>query len=108
MVSQEVDVVGGQRRSLCKLYVNPKVCQIQVARLVQGMIRYRQKIPQLVRWGKTLAPVLTTPALCVFFRAPPNTQHQVSEPSAPWSDGPEVEHGAHFLILYYPTPGAVE
>jgi hypothetical protein len=19
-----------------------------------------------------------------------------------WSDGPEVEHGAHFLILYYP------
>ena len=24
------------------------------------------------------------------------------EPSAPWSDGPEVEHGAHFLILYYP------
>jgi hypothetical protein len=23
------------------------------------------------------------------------------EPSAPWSDGPEVEHGAHFLILYY-------
>jgi hypothetical protein len=23
-------------------------------------------------------------------------------PSAPWSDGPEVEHGAHFLILYYP------
>jgi hypothetical protein len=25
------------------------------------------------------------------------------EPSAPWSDGPEVEHGAHFLILYYPT-----
>jgi hypothetical protein len=27
------------------------------------------------------------------------------EPSAPWSDhsdGPEVEHGAHFLVLYYP------
>jgi hypothetical protein len=24
------------------------------------------------------------------------------EPSAPLSDGPEVEHGAHFLILYYP------
>ena len=24
--------------------------------------------------------------------------------SAPWSDGPEVEHGAHFLILYYPYP----
>ena len=24
------------------------------------------------------------------------------EPSAPWSDGPEVEHWAHFLILYYP------
>ena len=23
------------------------------------------------------------------------------EPSAPWSDGPEVEHWAHFLILYY-------
>jgi hypothetical protein len=25
------------------------------------------------------------------------------EPSAPMSDGPEVEHGAHFLILYYPS-----
>jgi hypothetical protein len=25
------------------------------------------------------------------------------EPSAPWSDGPEVEHWAHFLILYYPS-----
>jgi hypothetical protein len=24
------------------------------------------------------------------------------EPSAPWSDGPEVEHGAHFLIVNYP------
>ena len=28
------------------------------------------------------------------------------EPSAPWSDGPEVEHGAHFLILYNPKPSA--
>jgi hypothetical protein len=24
------------------------------------------------------------------------------DPSALKSDGPEVEHGAHFLILYYP------
>jgi hypothetical protein len=27
------------------------------------------------------------------------------EPSAPYSDGPEVEQGAHFLILYYPEYG---
>jgi hypothetical protein len=25
------------------------------------------------------------------------------DPSALWSDDPEVEHGAHFLILYYPS-----
>jgi hypothetical protein len=29
------------------------------------------------------------------------------EPSAPWSDGPEVEHWAHFLILYYPESNQI-
>jgi hypothetical protein len=30
------------------------------------------------------------------------------EPSAPWSDGPEVEHGAHFPILYKPIAELID